>query len=80
MRNPDKSTVTRESDKFMLRLPEGMRERIAQEAKANNRSMNAELVARIQDSFEARSVPPDIDDFAEVLAEKLAKKLKVKRS
>ena len=40
------------ADKFMLRLPEGMRDRIADAAKANNRSMNAELVARIQASFD----------------------------
>lgn len=43
--------VTRESDKFMLRLPDGVRDRIAEAAKANNRSMNAELVSRIDRSF-----------------------------
>lgn len=31
----------------MVRLPDGMRERIAKEAKANNRSMNAEIVHRL---------------------------------
>jgi hypothetical protein len=36
--------VSRESDKFMLRLPDGMRELIAEEAKKNGRSMNAEIV------------------------------------
>lgn len=41
----------RESDKFMLRLPDGMRERIKAEAEANNRSMNAEIVARLEGSF-----------------------------
>jgi len=45
-----KSTVptSRESDKFVLRLPEGMREKIAELAKSSGRSMNAELVHRIQ--------------------------------
>ena len=43
--------VTRESDKFMLRLPDGMRDKIAEAAKNNGRSMNAELVARLQESF-----------------------------
>lgn len=36
------------ADKFMLRLPDGMRERIASKAKANNRSMNAEIVATLE--------------------------------
>lgn len=39
-------------DRFILRLPEGMRDRIAEEAKAQSRSMNAEFVARLQASFE----------------------------
>lgn len=41
-----------ELDKFILRLPDGMRDLIAEEAKANNRSMNAEVVSRLQASFE----------------------------
>ena len=41
----------RESDKFMLRLPDGMRDRIAEAAKANNRSMNAEIVSRLEASL-----------------------------
>lgn len=46
------SSTGRESDKFMLRLPDGVRERIAEAAKANNRTMNAELVARILKTLE----------------------------
>lgn len=38
-------------DKFMLRLPDGMRDRIAQAAKSNGRSMNAEIVGRLGGSF-----------------------------
>lgn len=41
------------ADKFVVRFPEGMRERIAEAAKANNRSMNAEIVARLEKSFSA---------------------------
>ncbi len=43
MENIDANTpkVGRESDKFMLRLPDGMRDQIAEAAKTNNRSMNA---------------------------------------
>jgi hypothetical protein len=40
-----------EHDKFIVRLPYGMRDRIADEAKANNRSMNAEIVSRLERTF-----------------------------
>lgn len=43
---------SRTADQFVVRLPDGMRDRIAQAAKANNRSMNAEIVARLRTSFE----------------------------
>ncbi|TBN47557.1 Arc family DNA-binding protein [Paracoccus sediminis] len=43
--------IGRESDKFMLRLPEGMRNRIKSVAEANNRSMNAEIIATLEDAF-----------------------------
>lgn len=33
------------ADKYIVRLPDGMREAIAKKAKAGNRSMNAEIVA-----------------------------------
>lgn len=51
------SSTGRESDKFMLRLPDGVRERIAEAAKANNRTMNAELVARILKTLDDRPAP-----------------------
>lgn len=38
-------------DKFMLRLPKGMRERIKSAADANGRSMNSEIVAALYDWF-----------------------------
>lgn len=39
------------SDKFMLRLPDGMRERIKVAAETNNRSMNSEIVAALEEKF-----------------------------
>lgn len=38
-------------ERFIIRLPDGMRDQIANAAKTNNRSMNAEIVARLQASF-----------------------------
>lgn len=42
------------SDKFMLRLPDGMREQIRAEAEANHRSMNAEIVAALDEWLSKR--------------------------
>lgn len=38
-------------ERFIVRFPDGMRDRIKEAADANNRSMNAEIVARIEGSF-----------------------------
>ena len=38
-------------ERFIVRFPDGMRDRIAEAAKSNNRSMNAEIVARLEKSF-----------------------------
>lgn len=39
---------TNRSDQFNLRMPEGMRERIAKAARVNARSMNSEIVALLE--------------------------------
>jgi hypothetical protein len=41
----------RGSDQFVIRFPEGMRDRIANLAAANGRSMNAELIDRLEKSM-----------------------------
>lgn len=41
----------RDYDKFMLRLPEGMRDAIADRAQSNGRSMNSEIVQIIEDAL-----------------------------
>ena len=47
-----------QADKFMLRLPDGMRDRIADAASVAGRSMNAEIITRLHASFEARKADP----------------------
>ena len=42
------------ADRFMVRMPDGMRDRIAREAERNGRSMNAEIVLRLQNSLDQR--------------------------
>lgn len=43
--------VIQPQDKYVLRLPDGMRERIRAAAELSNRSMNAEIVDRLEQSF-----------------------------
>jgi len=44
-------------DKFVLRLPEGMRDKIGVAARANKRTMNAEIVQRLEASFSSTDEP-----------------------
>lgn len=44
---------SRTADKFVLRLPDGMREKIAQVARTSHRSMNSEVIARLEQSLDA---------------------------
>lgn len=39
-------------DKFVVRLPDGMRERIALQARENTRSMNSEIIHRLETTAE----------------------------
>lgn len=41
---------------YPLRMPQELRERLTEAAKANNRSMNAEIVARLEGSFANKEV------------------------
>lgn len=43
---------SRTAEKFVLRLRDGMRDRIAELAKENHRSMNSEILERLEQSFE----------------------------
>ncbi|WP_313026674.1 Arc family DNA-binding protein [Pseudomonas lopnurensis] len=45
--------MSRSQDKFVVRLPDGMRERISDEARSARRSMNMEIVHRLNHSIEA---------------------------
>ena len=55
---------SRTSDKFILRLPDGMRDDLKRIAKANGRSMNSEIIERLSASLkgddERRSLLDDL--------------------
>lgn len=54
-------------DQYMLRLPDGMRERIKAAAEASNRSMNAEIVAALEEKYPAPVAPPLWDALGKAL-------------
>jgi len=51
-----------DADKFVLRLPEGMRSLITQRAKGAHRSMNAEIVAMIAAGLASKADLASIPD------------------
>ncbi len=67
-----KSYNSRNADKFVVRLPEGMRQRIAEVAKNYHRSMNSEIVSRLESSLRTETCIQhefDAEDTADLVAE-----------
>lgn len=52
--------MAREDLHFKLRIPEDLKRRIAAASRANERSMTAEIVARLESSFVISPAPPKI--------------------
>lgn len=48
---------SRTADQFVVRLPDGMRDKLKDAAESNNRSANAEIVVRLEQSFEGMPEP-----------------------
>jgi hypothetical protein len=51
-----------DAERFQVRMPPGLRERIREAAAKNNRSMNAEIVASLEDKY------PAVDPYEEITA------------
>jgi len=52
---------SRTADKFVVRLPEGMRDRIAEVARTQHRSMNSEIIARLESSLQQEGILTESD-------------------
>ena len=79
METPKSTRSPQAADKYILRLPDGMRDKLAELAKSNNRSMNAEIVLMLQQAMDARTPVPlgiDVQALAEALAPKLATEMR----
>lgn len=46
-------STSRKLDQYIVRFPDGMRERLKSEAAKNRRSLNAEIIDRLENSFTA---------------------------
>ena len=71
---------SKQLDQFVLRLPAGMRERIRAVADANNRSMNAEIVSRLEDSLDEKQTAASLSiniDLADLGKPDLQEKLQM---
>ena len=82
METPKPERAPQLADKYVLRMPDGMRDKITELAKANNRSMNAEIVLILQQALDSpksstgAGASIDVEALADALAERLAVKLK----
>ncbi|MBF8791632.1 Arc family DNA-binding protein [Pseudomonas monteilii] len=52
------ATNSRTADKFVVRLPDGMREQVAEVARKNHRSMNSEIIDRLEQSLLSAQFEP----------------------
>lgn len=48
-------TMTREDPQMKLRLPSDLKDRLTEAATSNNRSLNAEVVSRLRESFHSHA-------------------------
>ncbi len=80
---------SRTADKFVVRLPEGMRKKIAEVARGYHRSMNSEIISRLESSLridpssgetedeDAFNVTDENDDGDRILAELTAEEFTI---
>lgn len=62
---------SRTADKFVIRLPDGLRDRIADQAEGNRRSMNSEIVLRLERSTALEVELDHQKDLVRILAARL---------
>lgn len=62
---------SRKQDQFIVRLPDGMRDRIKLAAELNNRSMNAEIVDTLEEKYPPISDNPKLGELHKLLTKYL---------
>jgi hypothetical protein len=56
------------ADKYIVRFPEGLRQRLKEVAQENGRSLNAEIILRLQQSFEGGPSAQQASEYRQVLS------------
>jgi hypothetical protein len=51
MTKKPQQSISRSAEKYIVRFPDGMRERVTESAKKNERTINAEIIFRLNASF-----------------------------
>ena len=62
---------SREQDKFVIRLPDGLRPQIAATARNNQRSMNGEIIIRLQRSLTQDQLRDEQEKIISVLLKQI---------
>lgn len=62
---------SREQDKFVIRLPDGLRPQIAITARNNQRSMNGEIIIRLQRSLIQEQIRDEQEKIISVLLKQI---------
>jgi len=62
-------------DKYIIRMPDGLRDRIREKADANRRSMNAEIVALLEEHYPAKT-PEAVQEPAARILLRLARRIR----
>lgn len=68
-KKPPQNTESRHADKYIVRFPDGMRDQLQAAARGHNRTLNAEIVSRLQDSFGMGDLQAMDADLAKVRTE-----------
>ncbi|MHB0763358.1 Arc family DNA-binding protein [Stutzerimonas sp. NM35] len=63
---------SRTAEKFVIRLPDGMRSRIADMALVSRRSMNSEIIQRLEQSFVAENSSQSLEEQLDELLRRAA--------
>lgn len=63
--------MSREDPQMKIRLPEALKSRIEEASTTNNRSMNAEIVARLESSFNSGATDDNVAALTKTVDESL---------
>lgn len=66
-------------DKFIIRLPDGMRDQLKEAAEANDRTMTAEVVYRLRESFDKEVARKEPEDASSLFSETVEREFETLR-